>query len=624
MPNPTETNPASRPSGRILIVLAGLAGLALLPGACGDDSPSGDGSSGTNTNPTATGDGTVSDTAPDILCEPGEKRCNGQGFIETCAPTGLDWISEPCGLNEWCDPCGPDETCDEDRCVGPCEAEAELPSSAGCSFIANRALHVAPDNPDGVVVANPNDDLTAVIQLYRTPEGKRKEEPVGDPIALEPLDSYLFDISTNFVLGTSSMFRTGGVYRVESDVPVVAYLHGPLAVGSGNDSSMMLPETTAGRHYVAMTYAPHAEGFNGDGEPSWFEIVALEDFTTVTWTPPVNTAGTGVNIDFVEAQSASEPLPMNRFDTVRIAASAIDMDNPDLRDISGTVIESDKPIMVWSGNRCSRVPVRDMPETGNCDPLQELLIPLDFWGERYVAAASPQRATERHYWRIFSGTSDVTVTAEPQVLTEQACTSTGTANGTWDGTGCVLPTRGSYFEIDVSQGTNFFVQGSTPGSSPGVIMPVQFLQSSFKDGEPAAESTNFGDPAMSQSVPVEQFLRRYVFSTGVGFPFNYVQVIRQRGGATVFLDNGVITESIPDGAFTPVNDTYEVANHLIDEGTYTIESGSTFGIVQMGWTDDQPNPTCFDPVNPDPKNPIVCFSSYAYPGGMKSERINIP
>ena len=117
---------------------------------------------------------------------------------------------------------------------------------------------------------------------------------------------------------------------------------------------------------------------------------------------------------------------------------------------------------------------------------------------------------------------------------------------------------------------------------------------------------------------------RYVFSTGVGFPFNYVQVIRQRGGATVFLDNGVITESIPDGAFTPVNDTYEVANHLIEEGTYTIESGSTFGIVQMGWTDDQPNPTCFDPVNPDPKNPIVCFSSYAYPGGMKSERINIP
>ncbi|MCB9713651.1 MAG: IgGFc-binding protein [Myxococcales bacterium] len=616
----TVTPPASRPLGTVLVALA----IATVPGACHEDPPPGMDGDGTGQTTQSSVDSSGTGE-PVERCDPGEQRCRGQGFIETCDLTGLSWSMEPCDLNEQCVACDEnDDTCTVDRCIGPCDVEAELPSSAGCSFIANRALHVAPENPDGLIVANPNEDLTATVQLYQVPEGSRTEEPVDDPVVLAPLESTVFPLDTDFVLGTSSFFRTGGVFRVESDVPVVAYLHGPLAVGSGNDSSLLLPETTAGQTYVAITYAPHAEGFNGDGEPSWFEVVALEDFTTITWTPPVNTAGTGINIGFVEAGTTSPPLPMNRFDTARIAASEIDMKDPDLRDLSGTVIRSDKPIMVWSGNRCSRVPIREMPETGNCDPLQELVIPLAYWGERYVAAASPRRQEERHYWRVFSGATDVTVTTEPQVLTEDACANTGTRDGVWDGSGCLLPSRGSYLELSVAQGTHFFVQGDGPGNQPGVIMPVQYLQSSRREGEPVTEATIYGDPAMSQSVPVEQFLKRYVFSTAVGYPLNFVQVIRERGGPAVYLDNGVVSESIPEDEFVPVNATYEVANHPITEGTYIIESGVPFGIVQMGWTTNEPNETCYDPVNPNPKEPLVCFSSYAYPGGMKSEQIYIP
>ncbi len=587
-----------------------LSAACLLPGACKDPAPGGEETEGSTESATnGPGSADTTEGVVQIECTPGEVRCNGQAFIETCAPTGLEWLNEPCGLNEFCDVCTPDETCAADRCIGPCEVEAELPSSAGCSFIANRQLHLNEDSPDGLVVANPNEELVAVVQLYRTPEGKSKEEPVGDPFELDPGTDHLFELDAEFVLGDSSMFRTGGVYRVESDVPVIAYLHSPLTNDRGNDSSLLLPETSLRRDYVVYSYAPHEEQPQNQGEPTYFEIVAIEDGTTVTWTPPVDTAGTGLNIKFVAAGDTSEPLSMNRFDTVRIAASANFQEDADLRDISGTVIHADKPIWVVGASRCSRVPVRDDPELGRCDPLQELLIPLDYWGSRYVAAHSPLRDSERHYWRIYSaggsGGAPVRITTAPQVLSEDNCT----APSTWDGTGCSLAARGAWIEVDVPNGTNFFIEGDGP------FMPVQYLQSSRHQTETPLEFTELGDPAMYQMVPVEQFLNRYVFSTGRGFDFHYVQVIREQGGASVFLDE---TQGITN--FTPVGSTYEVANLEITEGAHLIESGTKFGIVQFGYSSDGPSDQCNNTVDEEP----ICHASYAYPGGMNSLPINIP
>jgi hypothetical protein len=587
-----------------------LAALALLAG-CPDDPPPGT-ESDSESQPTTNGPDTADTTAGfAYLCEPGEKQCNGQGFIQTCAPTGLEWLQEPCGLNQHCDPCTADETCAEDRCVGLCELEAELPSSAGCSFIANRQLHLDQDYPDGLIVTNPNDNLSVTVQLYRTPEGKRKEEPVGNPRVLEPGENTLFELDADFVLGNSSMFRTGGTYRVESDVPVVAYLHSPLTNARGNDSSMLLPETTIRRDYVVFSFSPHAEQPQGQGQPSYFEIVALQDFTEVTWTPPVDTAGTGINIDFVPAGETSPPLPMNRFDTVRIAASANFQENPDLRDVSGTVIHANKPIWVMGASRCSRVPVRDFPEEGRCDPLQELLIPLDYWGKRYVAAHSPSRGTERHWWRIYSSGPDVRITAQGNlgcsapILTEENCPPPNE----FDGEGCTFEKRGSWIQVDVENGCSFFLDSNDTGA----YMPVQYMQSRLAGGEPLAESTLLGDPSMYQMIPIEQFLKRYVFSTGVGFDFHVVQVIRPVGGPTVFLDNMSVA------GFYPVNDSWEVADVPISEGPHIIDSGVPFGIVQFGYSSDAPSPNCQNPIPPH-----VCHSSYAYPGGMKSEIIYIP
>jgi hypothetical protein len=405
------------------------------------------------------------------------------------------WIPEPCPSQTTCVPCD-DDTCVEVRCLGPCESVDDVPSSAGCSFNANRQLHPTEVFEDGLVVANPSATAMATVQLFATPEGMNHENLV-ETILLAPLESHAFTLATSFVQGDSSMFRTGGTHRVQSDAPIVAYHHAPHAMSRGNDSSMLLPESSLRQDYVVTSYGPNVEEFRG--EPSYFEVVALQNFTTVEWFPTADTAGNGLPIPFVPHGGRGE-LHMNRFDTARIAASANQQALVYKRDLSGTIVTADKPIWVTSGTRCARVPIRDQETypAGRCDPLQEMAIPLAYWGSTYVAVHSPIRGTERHWWRIYAGTDDMHVTTDPPL----------------PGTPIVLEKLGDFADLDVANGTSFVLD-----SVDGVFMPVQYLQSqrwtADPDGdglpEPVAESAEYGDPSMYQMIPVEQFLTRYVF-----------------------------------------------------------------------------------------------------------------
>ena len=99
---------------------------------------------------------------------------------------------------------------------------------------------------------------------------------------------------------------------------------------------------------------------------------------------------------------------------------------------------------------------------------------------------------------------------------------------------------------------------------------------------------------MTQAIPVEQYLSRYAFVTGLEYTQHYVQVIRAAGNADVMLDGAAVT-----GYYT-VGD-YEVADWEIAEGSHFARSEGAFGVTQVGYT----------PV-----------TSYAYPGGMALAPIN--
>ncbi len=676
-------------SSKLPGILVALAAAAAVTASCqqgGSGLSDDDGTAGSTAGPTA-GTADASDGPLVLECTPGEVRCMGQEFLETCAPTGLEWLQEACPNNFTCVPCNPNESsCTQDRCSGPCEADTLVPSSAGCSFIANRQLHPQVGFDDSVIVANPNKSLDAQVKYWRTPEGTRTEELVEE-VTLGPGDDHVFLMTQDFVLGDSSMFRTGGTYRVESDIPVTAYQHAPAVNNRGNESSLLLPENIAGKTFVVVSYGPHRESSTGGGTPSYFEIVALEDFTTVNWTPRVPTAGNGLPIKSVAAGETGSQK-MNRFDTMRITASANFPEEvcDDLQDVSGTIITSDKPIVVVGASWCSRVPIRGYVREGDdadtgcnwdnhnrrgfCDPLQEVLLPLEYWGESYVAPAPPERPSSQPaianppdaHWRLYNGANaPVTITSSPPVFTDENCPAPENTVS-MDGSSCTLPERGAFVEVTVSFDTSIVFEGDNP------FMPVGYLQSrrdtckngpnpwqddpDYCEDEPLDGSSDKGDSAMYQLVPTEQFLDRYVLRTADGFERNFVQVIRPAGGADIFLDNA----QIQGGLYETVGN-FEVATVTVGEGAHELESAVPFGVLQMG--DAGPNhfPGCvFDggetcqvteedcaklssaeecSVYGSSQCSCIfyegacvkrrqCNSSYAYPGGMKSEQIYIP
>ncbi|MCA9681175.1 MAG: IgGFc-binding protein, partial [Myxococcales bacterium] len=480
----------SHPRFSLVTGLCALPLLAACPGPQGDGDD--EASSDTDTDTEVT-----SDDSPQIICIPGETRCADAGTLETCAPTGLSWDKSFCGPNDTCMACAEDDPeCTGAWCAGPCEITDELPSSAGCSFYAaGMLINTAADGvADAVVIGNPSEDKVATVQRFLIPIGSNLEEPTEDPVEIAPGETHVFlfeaDLTENKNNGAgTSKYQSGGMYHFVSDLPVIAYQHSPFQETATNESSLLLPEDSARQDFVIFAYDPY-------GEPSYFNVIALENQTTVWWTPTIETAGNNLPLPFVNVGETGE-YTINRHDVMRIAASA-NLGAPEYeQDLSGTVVWSDKPVLIMAGVVGIKVPYclagsQSMPMGcwGTADHVQEQVIPLDYWGEEYVCAHSPVRAQEDHYWRVFAGDDNVTVTADPPI----------------PGSPFNFAKRGDWIEFNVPNGTNFVLTGDGP------FMPVQYtaqhlLAGGIGDAPGAHPATPWGDRAHHSSCQGLRWIR---------------------------------------------------------------------------------------------------------------------
>lgn len=419
-------------------------------------------------------------------------------------------------------------------------AEAENgESTVGCSFRGNRMENFE-EYDASIVVGNVSEDQAVTVQLYFTNAGG--EVAQGVPIVVDPLGIHEFVLNMPTTPGSVSVLREAGTYRVQSDFPIVAYQHSPIGAIASNDSSMLIPDHALGQFYIVASW-PMTVG----GHLSAFNVVGVEDATTVNWTPREATlAGAGVP---AVAQFATGSVTINNNDMLQVVVSD---------DVSGTIIETDKPAWVVGTNPCANVPAG----ITFCDHIEELLIPVEYWGTEYVGAHAPQRGTEEYWWRVYSGADGVTITTSPP--------QPGTP---------VTLNRGEFFQFTTLEHIIF--------EGDGAFMPVQYLE-----GQDGGAGT--GDPAAYQMVPTEQFLPRYVFVTGTGYNENYAQVIRPVGGADVFVDDALV------GAYTVVGG-FEVSDWPVGEGAHVARSEAPFGVIQVGYTG---------------------VTSYAYPGGLALGFIN--
>ncbi|HGG57600.1 MAG TPA: hypothetical protein ENK31_07385, partial [Nannocystis exedens] len=467
--------------------------LPLCVGACTlDDGDLGESSATESTG--STGDSAESSGIVQQFCESGAMLCSDDGLaVQICSDDGQDYEFLPCGH---------DEICVEGSCLGPCALAALEPSAAGCAFTTMASANYDAE-PDGLMVTNIS-DVEANVKVMAMAKGSHDLQMLGDVVTLAPGQGHLFSIAGQAV-GEYSMFFTGGSYRLLSDQPVVVQQQAPLFSPWSSDTGLLVPDHALGLEYVIASYPAIFE-------PSYFTVVAVEDRTRLHWTPPVDSAGSGLPIPFVAAGETGE-IVMLRGDTLRIGASAAIQADPWLRDLSGTVVWADKPIVVVGSSRCAQVGNGAVSaNSSQCDHLYEPMMPLRTWGRHYIGTPAPSWQEGPGVWRVVAGDDGVTVTVEVEGAAEVLP--------------LILEKRGDFAEIEVDGAALSF-------TGDGSFMPVYYLHSGHDAGDE-------GDPSMIQMAPVEQYQRRYAFSTGVAFDGHVVQIVRSVGGAPVQIDDAII------------------------------------------------------------------------------------
>ena len=238
---------------------------------------------------------------------------------------------------------------------------------------------------------------------------------------------------------------------------------------------------------------------------SRFLIVPCEDTTSVTIRPTqqiqANTDLTGLPVPTLVNAGDQVIITVNRLQTAQF--------NSDM-DLTGTVIESDKPISVFVGHECGQVPSGRTA----CDHLVEQIPPDATWGTQFFTAPLDVRESGERY-RVGSVVDNnqvtVTCTTEGQSSPSQAITRT------------LQSQRGqNYMEFDTVGDTSTPPDGVTPNyrreyccietTKPAIVM--MYSKGHSLDEITLQDVTGTqGDPFMLLIPPLSQYSNDYTATT---------------------------------------------------------------------------------------------------------------
>jgi len=453
-----------------------------------------------------------------------------------------------------------------------CEQAAQATTTVGCLFYAADLDHhdAVETQQYAVAVSNVNQSDTAHVIVYKG-DGVSSWS-VYDEVDVPPMNLHEFDLP-DFHMNSSGVMPKG-TYRVESDVPIIAYQFAPVdgATSYLSDASLLIPVTSLSLTYDVVGW----KQTQGDGDMrAYFSVIATEDGTELTVDPSVSP----LPGDAVPSGTEPFTIVINEGDLLEVQT------NNYLDSMTGSRITANEghPIVVFSAQECAFI-----PETVYaCDHLQEQIPGLRFWGMEFVGARMPVRDTaataEATLWQVYASedNTEVTFTASSSV--------TGLpASPTIMNQGEVLEFYATGPQVEPG---DFFVQADKP------IGLLEYMTGAQNVTDWAAQ---IGDPAMVYVSPAEQFLPRYVVLVP-GTWINDVLIITRHATEGVLLDDMLM----PDDPFVPVADSgYEVARIPIDDGIHTLASeDETYGlaVIVVGYDS---------------------YDSYAYAGGMGMGEIN--
>ena len=275
---------------------------------------------------------------------------------------------------------------------------------------------------------------------------------------------------------------------------------------------------------------------------SAFLIVTCEDDTEITIQPSV--------VALYQRGSTFGGLPSDAL-TADARETILVEAGDSLSDLTGTIVTSNKPISIFSGHVCGRVPAGETA----CDHLIEQVPPHVVWGTTFFTVPlAERRSGDRFRVGVIRDNTVINVTCvTPGSSTPRSRTSV-TRNSS------PTPPGNNYYEFD------------TPGTGPmnpdpnyradycciQTNTPVSVMQ--YSEGHSVDElPSSTGDPFMMLVPPVEQSLNNFTLSTRATSRFeNYINVAisaqffdnSTADQANVLLNGAQVAPS--SGSWTPI------------------------------------------------------------------------
>jgi hypothetical protein len=490
-------------------------------------------------------------------CAVGTATCNGN-TATVCNESGTGYVDVLCDpvQGQSCDP-------QAGGCVGQCSPKSLGTSYIGCDYYPTVTGNTTGSTFDyAVAIANTaNADAMVTIeggsltaqQTIVVPSNRVVVQPLPWHIPLKLCASTFTDGCQGSV--QPAALAPKGSYHLRSTVPVTVYQFSPLqytkdgAFSYSNDASLLLPTNVWRNRYYAASWGPLASA----AYPGLLAVTARHDNTTVTITARAATgAGQGAP---AFAAGVAQPVTLNAGDVIEIGSLS--------GDLTGSLVDSDKPVQVISGHYCTNVPDGIVA----CDHLEESMFPVDTLSTHYIVSAPA-----------------VTTIPMGKVQVIRVIATGGATTLTYDppqpGAPTMIPQAGAFIEI-AGNANSFQIMADQK------VMVVQYMEGQSAGG-------NTGDPAMTLAVPVEQFRTQYLFHAPTNYESNYVDVTAPVG-ATVMLDGAPLS-------FAPIGTTgyalsrvYPLGAGPNNDGNHSIQGNMAFGITVYGYGQ---------------------YTSYWYPGGL--------
>jgi hypothetical protein len=321
-------------------------------------------------------------------------------------------------------------------------------------------------------------------------------------------------------------------------------VYGVNRANATSDAYLGLPTDALGTDYINLGYK-NVNVVNGNE----FGIVAAENTTTVTITPTVSTPGHLAGVPYTVAMNQGQTYLLR--DTNSMPS-----------DLSGSIIQSDKPIAVYGGHQCANIP----PGHFACDHIVEQLPPTTAWGQNFLSMPLATRVNGDTF-RILASENTTTVQLNGSTV--------ATLN------------RGQLHELVVT--------GPAQITADKPVLVMQYSNSESFDGD----GDSNGDPFQMMIPPFEQYLPGYTVSTPAsGFDPNFINIVAPNSAVGSVTVDGT---AVPAASFTAIGSSgFSGAQVAVSVGSHTVSSPQPIGVHSYGFG---------------------FFDSYGYPGGLSLSEV---